>query len=206
MENCNLSLLLRGGRFTTLVVEKSPPPNECIPFKISLGIIEKVMNDHYAGDGIVHPSVHENRNYVYNFYPHDGESKAQAWGRLKTLMLKCPNHGLPKDMIFTKFYARLSRHDKELLDASSMGSFTNEKIDDKWELLERIQRNIEDWEIDKGKESGINYEYFALSPLFKLQVLISLVLSLVLILNSLLISSKILLRILICLRRIGPAS
>ena len=41
--------------------------------------------------------VHENRNYVYNFYPHDGESIAQAWGRLKTLMLKCPNHGLPKD-------------------------------------------------------------------------------------------------------------
>ena len=46
-----------------------------------------------------------------------------------------------------------------MLDSSSMGSFTNEKIDAKWELLERIQRNTEDWEIDKGKESGINYEY-----------------------------------------------
>src|SRR3954471_18373455 len=52
--------------------------------------------------------VHENMNYVYNFYPHDGESIAQAWGTLKTLMLKCPNHGLPKDMIITNFYARLS--------------------------------------------------------------------------------------------------
>ena len=40
-----------------------------------------------------------------------------------------------------------------------MGSFTNEKIDAKWELLERIQRNTADWEIDKGKESGIIYEY-----------------------------------------------
>ena len=103
--------------------------------------------------------VHENRNYVYNFYPHDGESIAQAWGRLKTLMLKCPNHGLPKDIIITNFYARLSRQDKDLLDASSMGSFTNKKIDAKWELLERIQHNTEDWEIDKGKESGIIYEY-----------------------------------------------
>src|SRR3954463_9640642 len=103
--------------------------------------------------------VHKNRNYVYNFYPHDGESISQAWGRLKTLMLKCPNHGLPKDIIITNFYARLSRRDKDLLDASSMGSFTNKKIDAKWELLERIQRNTEDWEIDKGKESGINYEY-----------------------------------------------
>src|ERR1043165_7618493 len=225
MEYCNLTSLLRGGRFTTTVVEKSPPPNECIPFKIPLGIIEKVMNDHYAGDGIVHPSVHllkltklcelfkisgltrdevmrklfalslkgkalewyrlqddshlldweeiqslfyskfyplhevhENRNHVYNFYPHDGESIDRAWGRLKTLMLKCPNHGLPKDIIITNFYVRLSRQDKDLLDASSMGSFTNEKIDAKWELLERIQHNTEDWEIDKGKESGIIYE------------------------------------------------
>src|SRR4051812_48804981 len=65
--------------------------------------------------------VQENRNYFYNFYPHDGESIAQAWGRLKTLMLKCPNHGLPKDMIISNFYARLSRQDKDLLDASSMG-------------------------------------------------------------------------------------
>ena len=62
-------------------------------------------------------------------------------------------------MIITYFYARLSRQDKDLLDASSMGSFTNKKIDAKWELLERIQHNTEDWEIDKGKESGIIYEY-----------------------------------------------
>jgi hypothetical protein len=26
------------------------------------------------------------------FHPHDGESIAQAWGRLKSLMLKCPIH------------------------------------------------------------------------------------------------------------------
>ena len=161
MENRTLSSLLGEGRFTTPVVEKSPPPTECIPFQIPLGIIEIIRNDCY--DGTVNPSihllkltelcelfkisgltrdgvmrklfalslkgkalewyrllddshlldweeiqslfyskfyplhkVHENRNYVYNFYPHDGESIAQAWGRLKKLMLKCPNHGPPK--------------------------------------------------------------------------------------------------------------
>src|SRR4051812_8833116 len=77
-------------------------------------------------------------------------------------MLKCPNHGLPKDIIITNFYVRLSRQDKDLLDASSMGSFTNDKIDAKWELLERIQHNTEEWQIDKGKESGINYEYYCI--------------------------------------------
>ena len=28
------------------------------PFKIPLGIIERIMNDCYAGDGTVHPSIH----------------------------------------------------------------------------------------------------------------------------------------------------
>ena len=74
-------------------------------------------------------------------------------------MLKCPNHELSKDIIVNNFYARLSRQDKEMLDASSMGSFTSKKVDAKWDLIEMIQHNIEDWEIDKGKESGINYEY-----------------------------------------------
>ena len=32
-------------------------------------------------------------------------------------------------------------------------------MDDKWDLIERIQCNIEYWEMDKVKESGINYEY-----------------------------------------------
>jgi hypothetical protein len=34
--------------------------------------------------------IHKDRNQIYNFWPHDGESIAQAWGRLKSLMLKCP--------------------------------------------------------------------------------------------------------------------
>ena len=74
-------------------------------------------------------------------------------------MRKCPNHEFSKDTLIIKFYARLSWHDKELLDASSKGSFMNQKIDVKWNLIERIQRNAKDWENDKGKESGINYDY-----------------------------------------------
>jgi hypothetical protein len=27
--------------------------------------------------------IHKDRNYIYNFHPHDGESIAQVWGRLK---------------------------------------------------------------------------------------------------------------------------
>src|SRR3954469_9794597 len=32
-------------------------------------------------------------------------------------------------------------------------------MEDKWDLIERIQKNTEDWEIDKGIEPAINYEH-----------------------------------------------
>src|SRR3954463_14920574 len=103
--------------------------------------------------------IHRDRNYIYNFWSRDGESIAQAWGRLKSLMLKCHNHDLPKEIILTNFYARLSHHDKEMLDASSSGVFQTKSVEERWDLIERIQRNTEDWEIDKGIEPNINYEH-----------------------------------------------
>ena len=74
-------------------------------------------------------------------------------------MLKCPIHELPSNIVINNFYARLSLHDKDLLDASCSGSFTRMKDEAKWDLLDRIQENTEGWENDKGRKSGINYDY-----------------------------------------------
>jgi hypothetical protein len=103
--------------------------------------------------------IHKDRNRIYNFWPHDGESIAQACGRLKSLILKCPIHELPSNIVINNFYARFSLHDKDLLDASCSGSFTREKEEAKWDLLDRIQENTEGRENDKGRKSGINYDY-----------------------------------------------
>ncbi|KAK1616449.1 hypothetical protein QYE76_021966 [Lolium multiflorum] len=103
--------------------------------------------------------IHKDRNRIYNFWPHDGESIAQAWGRLKSLMLKCPIHELPGNIIIDNFYAKLSFQDKTLLDTSCSGSFTRNKEEFKRDLLNRIQENTEGWENDKDRESGINYDY-----------------------------------------------
>ncbi|KAK1604954.1 hypothetical protein QYE76_028627 [Lolium multiflorum] len=103
--------------------------------------------------------IHKDRNRIYNFWPHDGESIAQEWGRLKSLMLKCPIHELPGNVIIDNFYARLSFEDKTLLDTSCSGSFTRNKEEFKRDLLNRIQENTEGWENDKDRESGINYDY-----------------------------------------------
>ncbi|KAK1647521.1 hypothetical protein QYE76_065326 [Lolium multiflorum] len=103
--------------------------------------------------------IHKDRNRIYNFWPHDGESIAQAWGRLKSLMLKCPIHELPGNVIIDNFYARLSFQDKTLLDTSCSGSFTRKNEEFKRDLLDRIQENTEGWENDRDRESGIIYDY-----------------------------------------------
>jgi hypothetical protein len=74
-------------------------------------------------------------------------------------MLKCPIHELPRNVIINNFYARLTLHDKDLLDASCSGSFIRMKEEAKWDLLDRIQENTEGWENDKGRKSCINYDY-----------------------------------------------
>ena len=42
-----------------------------------------------------------------------------------------------------------------MLDTSCTGSFMKKAIEFRWDLLERIKHNSEDWELDEGKESGI---------------------------------------------------
>ena len=46
-----------------------------------------------------------------------------------------------------------------MLDSSSTGFFMKKTIEFRWDLLERIKRNSKDWELDKGKESGIKLKY-----------------------------------------------
>jgi hypothetical protein len=75
--------------------------------------------------------VYKDRNYIYNFHPHDGESIAQAWGRLKSLLLKCPIHEFPCNIVINNFYARLLGYYKDYLDACFDGSFTSKEVDTK---------------------------------------------------------------------------
>ena len=42
-----------------------------------------------------------------------------------------------------------------MLDTSCTGFFMMKTIEFKWDLLERIKQNFEDWDLDEGKESGI---------------------------------------------------
>jgi hypothetical protein len=87
--------------------------------------------------------VHRDRNYIYNFWPREGESIAQACGRLKYMMYTCPNHELSKEIILQNFYARLSHDNQTMLYSFSTSSFMKKTIEFIWDLLERIKRNSE---------------------------------------------------------------
>ena len=96
---------------------------------------------------------------IYNFWPCEGESIALAWGRLKSMLYSFPNHELSKEIIIQNFYARLSHNDQSMLDTYCTGSFMKKTIKFWWDILERIKRNSEDWELDEGKVSGIKLKY-----------------------------------------------
>ena len=95
--------------------------------------------------------VHRDRNYIYNSWPREGESIAQAWGRLKSMLYSCPNHELSREIIIQNFYARLSLNNRSMLDNSCTGSFMMKTIEFIWDLLGRIKCNSEDWDHEKVK-------------------------------------------------------
>ena len=61
------------------------------------------------------------------------------------MLYSCPNHELSREMIIQKIYARLSLNDRTMLDTSCAGSYMLKTTDFKWDLLERIKCNSEDW-------------------------------------------------------------
>ena len=71
------------------------------------------------------------------------------------MLYSCPNHELSKVTILQKIYARLSGNNRTMIDTSCAGSFMMKTIEFKWDLLGRIKRNSEDWDLDEGKESGM---------------------------------------------------
>ena len=75
------------------------------------------------------------------------------------MLYSCPNHELSREIIVQNFYARLSHNDQTMLDSSSTGSFMKKTIEFRRGVLERIKRNSEDWQLDKGKESGMTLKF-----------------------------------------------
>ena len=81
------------------------------------------------------------------------------------MLYSCPNHELPREIIIQNFYARLSCNDQSMLDTSCTGSFMKKTIEFRWDLLERIKRNSEDWNSTKVKSQVLNLSLIVLNLL-----------------------------------------
>ena len=99
------------------------------------------------------------------------------------MLYSCPNHELPREIIMQSFYARLSKNNRTMLDTSCTGSFMMKTIEFKWDLLERIKRNSEDWDLEEGKESGITTKFIVLNILWIPMLSVNLALNMDLILR-----------------------
>ena len=66
---------------------------------------------------------------------------------------------LPREIIIQKKFAQLSLNNRSMLDTSCTGSFMMKTIEFRWDLLERIKCNSEDWDLDEGKESGMTPKF-----------------------------------------------
>ena len=67
------------------------------------------------------------------------------------MLYSCPNHELSREIIMQSFYDRLSHNNQTMLDTSCVGSFMMKTIEFRWNLLDRIKRNSEDWDLDEGQ-------------------------------------------------------
>ena len=79
-------------------------------------------------------------------------------GGLNQCYIHAPIMSSQEKLLF-KIYARLSLNNRSMLDTSCTGSFMMKTIEFRWDLLERIKCNFEDWELDEGKESGITPKF-----------------------------------------------
>ena len=75
------------------------------------------------------------------------------------MLYSWPNHELSREMIIQNLYARISDNNRTMLDTSCARCFMTKTIEFKWDLLERIKRNFEDWGSDDGKESGMTPKF-----------------------------------------------
>ena len=81
-------------------------------------------------------------------------------GGLSQCYIHAPIMSSQDKLLFKKFMLGfLSINNRSMLDTSCTGSFMMKTIEFKWDLLERIKCNSEDWDLDEGKESGITPKF-----------------------------------------------
>jgi hypothetical protein len=90
------------------------------------------------------------RNQIMNFKQFEQEHVAQAWYRMKLIIINCPTHGLSLWMIIQNFYAGLNFVSRNLLDSAAGGTFVEITLGEATKLLDNIMTNYSQWHTERA--------------------------------------------------------
>ncbi|KAG9453456.1 hypothetical protein H6P81_006360 [Aristolochia fimbriata] len=76
-----------------------------------------------------------------SFLEHD-EQLCEAWERIKELLRKCPNHGIPRWMQMEIFYHGITVSTRSLIDVAAGGTMNKKTPNEVYELIEEMASNM----------------------------------------------------------------
>src|ERR1041385_5201087 len=89
------------------------------------------------------------RSNIMNFRKLDNEHVAQAWEHMKSLVKKCPTHGLTTWMVIQTFYAGLNFTSQNLLNSVAGGTFMSTTLGVATKLLDEMMTNYSQWHTER---------------------------------------------------------
>src|SRR3954464_7036361 len=106
----------------------------------------------YAFIGKYYPpaKIIQLRSNIMNFKQLDNEHVAHAWERMKSLVKKCPTHGLTTWMVIETFYAGSNFTSRNLLDSSAGGTFMSKTLGAATKLLDEVMTNYSQWNTERA--------------------------------------------------------
>ncbi|XP_051124701.1 uncharacterized protein LOC127247053 [Andrographis paniculata] len=100
------------------------------------------------------------RKEICGIKQQSGETLHEYWERFNKLIIKCPQHQIPPQLLIQYFYDGLSLMDRNIIDAASGGALVNKTPAQAWDLITRMAENTQQFgSRDVGQMSGNNSDH-----------------------------------------------
>ncbi|XP_051150176.1 uncharacterized protein LOC127264717 [Andrographis paniculata] len=100
------------------------------------------------------------RKEICGIKQQSGETLHEYWERFNKLIIKCPQHQIPPQLLIQYFYDGLSLMDRNIIDAASGEALVNKTLAQAWDLIARMAENTQQFgSRDVGHMSGNNNDH-----------------------------------------------
>lgn len=95
------------------------------------------------------------RKEIMTFAQMEDETLSEAWERFKSLLQRCPHHGLPLCIQLETFYVGLNKNSQVLVDSSANGALLRKTYDEAHAIFDRIGATIMSGALQKTEEEDL---------------------------------------------------